>query len=126
MTTNVDRDVIETIVVEVVYKNIIFNKPTVQYLGLYFIVNAKENSEVTKSSVANENVDSNSIISSDINKSPSNENTEIADNISPPLSHNSSILLLVKHGQSNTELQALKNYILKIETQIKCPHFKVI
>ena len=118
MATNVGRDFIETIVVELVYKNIIFNKPTVQDLGLYFIVNAKENSEVTKSSIANENADSNSIISSDINKSPSNKNTEIVYNISPPLSHNISILLLVKHGQSNTELQALKNYILKIEARM--------
>ena len=96
----------------------IFNKPTVQGLDSYFIVNAKENSEVTDSTIGNENVDSNSNISSDINKTSSNENREIIDNISPPISHNIDTPLLVKHGQSNTELQALKNYILKIEAQM--------
>ena len=53
-------------------------------LDSYFIVNAKENSEVTNSTIANENVNSNSTISSDINKSLSNENTPDkihADNI---------------------------------------------
>ena len=71
----VDRNFIETIVGELVNKNIIFNKPTAQGLDSYFIVNAKENSEVANSTIANENVISNSNISSDINKSSSNENT---------------------------------------------------
>ena len=75
-----------------------------QGLDSYFIVNAKENSEVTESTIGNENVDSNSNVSSDINKTSSNENTEIIDNISPPLSHNIYTPLLVKHGQLNTEL----------------------
>ena len=104
VATNVDRDFIETITVELVKK--IFNGPTAQGLDSYFIVNAKENSEVTDSTIGNENVDSNSNISSDINKTSSNGNTEIIDNISPPLLHNIDTLLLVKHGQSNTELQA--------------------
>ena len=95
-----------------------------QGLDSYFIVIAKENSEVPDSTIGNENVDSNSNISSDINKTSSNENTEIIDNISPPLSHNFDTPLLVKHGQSDTELQALKNYILKIEAQM--PHLKVM
>ena len=101
---NVDRDFIEAIIIGLAKKNIIFNKPTVQGLDSYFIVNAKENSEVTESTIGNENVDSNSNISSDINKTSSNENTEIIDNISPPLSHNIYTPLLVKHGQLNTEL----------------------
>ena len=84
VATNVDRDFIETNIVELVKKNVIFNKPTAQGLDSYFIVNAKENSEVTKSAIGNENVDSNSNISSDINKTSSNENTKIIDNISPP------------------------------------------
>ena len=117
MATKVDRDFIETIIVELVKKNI-FNKPTVQGLDSYFIVNAKENLEVTDSTIGNENVDSNSNISSDINKTWSNENTEIIDNITPPLSHNIDTPHLVKHGQSNIELQALKNCILKIEAQM--------
>ena len=41
---NVDRDFIETAVVELVNKNIIFNKPTVQGLDSYFIDNGKKNS----------------------------------------------------------------------------------
>ena len=36
----------------------------------------------------------------------------------PPLLHNINSPILVKHGQSNTELKALKNYILNIETQM--------
>ena len=51
VATNVDRDFIETIVVDLVNKNIIFNKPTAQGLDSYFIVNAKENSEVTNSTI---------------------------------------------------------------------------
>ena len=47
MATNVDRDFTEAIVVELVNKNIIFSKPTVQGLDSYFIVNAKEISGVT-------------------------------------------------------------------------------
>ena len=43
VATNVDRDFIETIVVELVNKSIIFNKPAVQGLDLYVIVNGKEN-----------------------------------------------------------------------------------
>ena len=119
MATNVDRDFIETIAVELVNKNIIFTKPTAQGLDAYFIVNAKENSEVTDSAIGDENVHSSSNISSGINKTSSNENTEIIDNISPLSSHNIIIPLLVKHGQSNTEFnQTLKNYILKIEAQM--------
>ena len=49
------NDFIETIAVEIVNKNIIFNKPTVQALDSYFIVSAKENSNVTNSTIANEN-----------------------------------------------------------------------
>ena len=118
MATNVDRDFIETIAVELVNKSIIFTKPTEQGLDSYFAVNAKENSEVTDSNIGDENVDSSSNISFGINKTSSNENTEIIDNISPVSSHNIITPLLVKHGQSNTELQTLKNYILKIEAQM--------
>ena len=118
MTSTIDRDFTELIIVELVNKNIIFNKPTAQGLNSYFIVNAKENSEVTDTTIGNENVGSNSSISSDINKLSSNKNTEIVDNISAPLSHNINPPILVKHGQSNTELQALKNYVLKIEAQM--------
>ena len=71
VATNVDRDFIETIV-ELDNKNMIFNN---YGLDPYFIVNAKENSDVTNSTIANENVNSNSNIRSDINKSSSNENT---------------------------------------------------
>ena len=39
------------------------------------IINANRNSEVTNSAIANENINSNSNISSDINKSSSNETT---------------------------------------------------
>ena len=118
MATNVDRDFIETIAVELVNKSIIFTKPTEQGLDSYFAVNAKENPEVTDSNIGDENVDSSSNISFGINKTSSNENTEIIDNISPVPSHNIITPLLVKHGQSNTELQTLKNYILKIEAQM--------
>ena len=72
VVTNVDRDFIESIAVELVNKNLIFNKPTAQGLDSYFIVNIKENPEVT---FANENVKSNSSITSDSHKSSSNENT---------------------------------------------------
>ena len=118
MATNVDRDFIETIAVELVNKSMIFTKPTEQGLDSYFAVNAKENSEVTDSNIGDENVDSSSNISFGINKTSSNENTEIIDNISPLPSHNIITPLLVKHGQSNTELQTLKNYILEIEAQM--------
>ena len=53
VATNVDRDFIEISIVDLVNKNIIFNKPTAQGLGSYFIVNAKENSEVTDSTIGN-------------------------------------------------------------------------
>ena len=187
VATNLDRDFIETIVVELVNKSIIFNKPAVQGLDLYVIVNGKENLEVTNSAIANENINSNSNISSDINKSSSNENTpdkihadntekentiqnsasankklsssfsitsenaptisrnvplinctdvnvngntiknsaDIPDDIGPLLLHNIDTPLLSKHGQSNTELQALKNYILKIEAQISALKYHV-
>ena len=46
------------------------------------------------------------------------KSVEILDNIRPPLSCNINTPILVKHGQSNIELQALKNYILKIEAQM--------
>ena len=168
----VDRNFIETIVGKVVNKSIIFNKPTAQGLDSYFIVNAKENPEVANSIIANENEISNSNISSDINKSSSNENTldkihadntekkntiqnsaftneklsssssitsenaptisrndlinctdfnvngntknsaEILDDTGHPLSHEINLRILLK--PSNTELQALKNYIHKI------------
>ena len=100
MASNVDRIFIETIVVELVSKNIIFNKPTAHGLDSYFIINAKWNSEVTDTTSTNKNVDSSSNISSNINKSSSNENTEVADNISPPLSHN-----------INTPISALKIHV---------------
>ena len=70
-TTNEVRDFIETIVVEFVDKNIIFNKPTVQGLDSYFIIYVKENPEILNSTIANENVNSNSNIISDINESSS-------------------------------------------------------
>ena len=66
--TNGDKDFIGNVVVELVNKNKIFNKSTAQGLDLYFIVNAKENSKVTDSTIGNENVGSNSNINSDINK----------------------------------------------------------
>ena len=75
VATYVDRDFIETVAVEPVNKNIIFHKLKAQGLDSYFIVNAKENSEVINTTIANEKVNSNSNISSDINKSSSNENT---------------------------------------------------
>ena len=53
MATYVDRDFTETIVVDLANKNIIFNKLTRQGLDSYFIVNAKENSEVTNSTIGN-------------------------------------------------------------------------
>ena len=184
VATNVDIDFTETIVVELLNKNIKFNKTTAQDLDSYFIADANENSEVTISTnensevtistIINENVNSNSNINSDINKPSSNENTadkihtdniekenaiqsstnkklssgsstiseqssenmsltnwsdfnanentlktsaEIFDNIRPPQSYINTAIL-VKHGQSRAELKALKNYILKIETQI--------
>ena len=43
---------------------------------------------------------------------------EILEDIGPPLSHNINSPILLKHGQSNSELQTLKNYILKIEAQM--------
>ena len=100
MASNVGRIFIKTIAVELVSKNIIFNKPTAHGLDSYFIINAKWNSEVTDTTSTNNNVDSSSNISSDINKSSSNENTEVADNISPPLSHN-----------INTPISALKIHV---------------
>ena len=100
MASNVGRIFIETIVVELVSKNIIFNKPTAHGLDSYFIINAKWNSEVTDTTSTNKNVDSSSNISSNINKSSSNENKEVADNISPPLSHN-----------INTPISALKIHV---------------
>ena len=81
VVTNVDRDFIESIAVELVNKNLIFNKPTAQGLDSYFIVNIKENSEVMNSTFANENVKLNSSITSDSHKSSSNENT--TDKIHP-------------------------------------------
>ena len=184
VATNIDIDFTETIVVELLNKNIKFNKTTAQDLDSYFIADANENSEVTISTnensevtistIINENVNSNSNINSDINKPSSNENTadkihtdniekenaiqsstnkklssgsstiserssenmsltnwsdfnanentlktsaEIFDNFRPPPSY-INIAILVNHGQSRPELKALKNYILKIETQI--------
>ena len=70
------------------------------------------------STITDENADSNSNINFDIKKPSSNENTEIVGNISSPLSLKINTPLFVKHGQSNTELQALKNYIIKIEAQM--------
>ena len=51
VATNVDRYFIETIVGDLVNKNIIFNKPTTQGLDSDFIVIAKKNSEVTYSTI---------------------------------------------------------------------------
>ena len=42
MATNVDRDFIETIAVELVNKSMIFTKLTEQGLDSYFAVNAKK------------------------------------------------------------------------------------
>ena len=148
----------------------IYNKPTAQGVDSHFIVNTKENSELTNSTILNENIKLNSNISSDTHRSSSNEyvpqikpmlivlkkktilnsapaneksnssssitsenspaicgntpvincadfnvngntikhSVEILDNIRPPLSHNITTPILVKRGQSNTELQALK------------------
>ena len=69
MVTNADRDFVETIKVELVNKNIIFNKPTAQRLDSYFIINAKENSQATNSAIANENINLHYNVSSNINKS---------------------------------------------------------
>ena len=52
-------------------KNLIFNKPTVQDLDSYFIIHVKENSEVMNFTIANENVNSDSNITPDINESSS-------------------------------------------------------
>ena len=51
VASNVDRDFTETITVELLKEMIIiiFSKPTAQGLDSHFIVNAKENSEVTNS-----------------------------------------------------------------------------
>ena len=81
VAANVDRDFIEIIVVELVNKTIIFNKPTAQGIGSYFIVNAKE---LTNSTIANENLNLNlnSNISSDSHRSSSNAPDKIhADKI---------------------------------------------
>ena len=59
VVTNVERDFTETTVEEVVNKNIIFNKRTVQGLDSYFIVNCKKNLDITNPAFANENVNSN-------------------------------------------------------------------
>ena len=95
VATNVDIDFTETIVVELLNKNIKFNKTTAQDLDSYFVgdanensevtistnensevtISTNENSEVTISTIINENVNSNSNINSDINKPSSNENT---------------------------------------------------
>ena len=52
-------------------KNKLFNKPTVQDLDSYFIIYVKENSEVMNSTIANESVNPDSNITSDINESSS-------------------------------------------------------
>ena len=75
--------------------------------------------EVTNSNDQNQNLESNSNISPDIDKLPSNENMEeIVDNISSPLSQNIITSLIIKDDQSNTERKYLKNHILKIEAQM--------
>ena len=48
-----------------------FSKPTVQHLDSYFIIHVKENSEVMNFTIANENVNSDSNITPDINESSS-------------------------------------------------------
>ena len=53
-----------------------------------------------------------------VNRSKIKNSSEILDDIGPPLSHNINTPILVKHVQSNIELQALKNYFLKIELSI--------
>ena len=62
VATNVDRDFIETVVVALANKDIIFKKPTPQGLDSFFIVNAEENLEVMNSTIADENVNSSSSI----------------------------------------------------------------
>ena len=54
VATNVDRDFIESIAVKLLNKKLIFNKPTVQGLDSYFIVNIEENYEVKNSTFAYE------------------------------------------------------------------------
>ena len=85
----------------------------------------------SSSSITSENVPTNSGNTSLINWTDFNVNgntlknsAETLDN-SPPLSQNLNTPILVKDGQSNIELQALKNYILKIQASalkslVKC------
>ena len=55
-----------------------------------------------------------------VNGNTIKNSAEILDDIGPPLSHNISTPILLKHGQSNTKLQTLKYYILKIEVSKSC------
>ena len=81
MATNVDRDLIESISVNLVNKTVIFNKPTPQGLESYFIVSIKENSEVKNSTFAYENVNWNSNNTSDSRSKENNPDKIHADNI---------------------------------------------
>ena len=53
-----------------------------------------------------------------VNRNTTKNSAKILDDIGPPLSRNINTPILLKHGQSNTELQALQNYILKIAPQM--------
>ena len=53
-----------------------------------------------------------------VNGNTIKNSTEILDDIGPPLSCNINTPVLLKHDESNTDSQALKNYILKIEAQM--------
>ena len=70
-TTNEGRNFIDLLQWSLLTKKLIFNKPTVQGLDSYFIINVKENSEIINSIIANENINSDSNITSDINDSSS-------------------------------------------------------
>ena len=70
-TTNEGRNFIDLLQWSLLTKKLIFIKPTVQGLDSYFIINVKENSEIINSIIANENINSDSNITSDINDSSS-------------------------------------------------------
>ena len=84
----------------------------------------------SSSSIIYENVPTNSGNTSLINCTDSSVNGNTLKNLaetldnSPPLPQNLNTPILVKHGQSNIELQALKNYILEIEASALKSHVK--
>ena len=59
-----------------------------------------------------------------VNGNTIKNSAEILDNIKPSLSNNNNIPILENHGQSNAELKALKNYILRLK--VNCQHLKVM